>query len=217
MQKYTIQQEFDKRLKKVILALCTSLRFQQCGLYMHENEEEFCIRTTAGVTPSQEEYLRQHPLSSADVKMLMAEAKQVNNAYVIPYTSALWQNPSTADWLLLEDWVVDVLLVPLMSEQNAFVGLLALGYSSHKEHVLTDEVLLFLDVFAEQAAMVIEEERLYKEAKQSNEERTALIEIGRALFAPSALQDLEHVYRTIYDQTRKIMPIDALPHLALQP
>ena len=210
MQKHTTQQEFDRRLKKVILALCTSLRFQQCALYMHENAEEFCIRTTAGVMPTQEEYLRQHPLSTTDVKMLMEQAEPINNVYAIPYTSALLQDPSTSDWLFLEDGVLDLLLVPLMSEQNAFVGLLVLGYSSNKEQMLTEEALLFLDVFAEQAAMVIEEERLFKEAKQSNEERTALIEIGRALFAPSALYDLEHVYHTIYEQTQKIMPVDAL-------
>ncbi len=209
MQIHTTQQEFDTRLKKVVVALCTSLRFQQCALYMHENETEFCVRTTAGLTQVQEEYLRQHPLAPENVKLLMAEAERINDVCVIPRTSALWQAPSGAHCFLLTEGVKDILLIPLKSEHQTFVGLLVLGYS-YTEKVLTDEALLFLDVFAEQAAMILEEERLYKEAQQSNEERMALVEIGRALFAPSAWHDLEDVYYTIYEQTRKIMPVDAL-------
>ncbi len=209
MHIYTTQQEFDMRLKKVVVALCTSLRFQHCALYMHENEEEFCVRTTAGLTHIQEEHIRQHPLSTENVTLLMAEAERINDVYALPRTSALWQAPSASHCFLLTEEMKDILLVPLMSEQQTFVGLLVLGHSYAKK-ALTDEALLFLDVFAEQAAMVIEEERLYKEAQQSNEERMALVEIGRALFAPSALHDVEDVYYTIYEQTRKIMPVDAL-------
>ncbi len=209
MQIYTTQQEFDTRLKKVIVALCTSLRFQHCALYMHENDEEFCVRTTAGLTPVQEEHIRQHPLPTKNVTLLMAEAERINDVYAVPRTSALWQTPDASHCFLFMEEVKDIILVPLMSEQQTFVGLLVLGHSYAKK-ALTDEALLFLDVFAEQAAMVIEEERLYKEAQQSNEERMALVEIGRALFVPSALHDVEDVYYTIYEQTRKIMPVDAL-------
>ena len=209
MHTQTTQQEFDKRLKRVVVALCTSLRFQQCALYMHENEAEFCIRTMAGLTEDQEEHLRQHPLRTEDVKLLMTVAERINDIYTIPYTSALWQTPSASQCFLLIEEARDILLVPLKSEQHMFVGLLVLGHS-YAEHGLTDEALMFLNVFAEQAAMVIEEERLYKEAQQSNEERMALVEIGRAIFAPSALHDVNDVYRTIYEQTRTIMPVDAL-------
>ena len=209
MQIRTTQQKFDARLNKVVVALCTSLRFQQCALYIHENETEFCVRTTVGLTQVQEEYLRQHPLAPENVKLLMAEAERINDVYMIPRTSTLWQVPSATHCFLLTEGMKDILLIPLMSEQQTFVGLLVLGHSSIKK-VLTDEALLFLDVFAEQAAMVIEEDRLYKEAQQSNEERIALVEIGRALCAPSALHDVENVYYTIYEQTRTIMPVDAL-------
>ncbi len=209
MQIHTTQHEFDTRLKKVVVALCTSLRFQQCALYMHENEAEFCVRTTAGLTHVQEEHLRQHPLATGHVKLLMNEAERINDVYVISRASALWQTLSSSHRFLLTEGVKDVLLIPLKSEQQTFVGLLVLGHS-YTEKILTDEALLFLDVFAEQAAMVIEEERLYKEAQQSNEERMALVEIGRALFAPSAQHDVEDVYYTIYEQTRTIMPVDAL-------
>ena len=209
MQIHTTQHEFDTRLKKVVVALCTSLRFQQCALYMHENEAEFCVRTTAGLTHVQEEHVHQHPLTTEHVKLLMDEAERINDVYVIPRTSVSWQAPSASHRFLLTEGVKDILLLPLMSEQQTFVGLLVLGHS-YTEKILTDEALLFLDVFAEQAAMVIEEERLYKEAQQSNEERMALVEIGRALFAPSALHDVEDVYYTIYEQTRTIMPVDAL-------
>ena len=56
--------------------------------------------------------------------------------------------------------------------------------------------------------MVIEEERLHKESQQSNEERSALIEISRALVAPNSLRGLQNVYQTIYEQVYKLMPVN---------
>ncbi|GAC1389773.1 MAG: hypothetical protein NVS4B11_12070 [Ktedonobacteraceae bacterium] len=207
MEKIATQQELDKRLKRVVVSLCTSLHFQQCALYIYEDEKEFCIRATAGLSTAQEEALRLHSLSMPSVTLLMHKANQVRDFYFIPHTSALWQN-STACFIL-GNGLADIILVPLMSEKHTFLGILLLGYP-YSNTLLTDEALLFLDVFAEQAAMAIEAERLYTEAQRSNEERTALIEIGRALFAPSALHDLQDVYQTIYEQIRNIMPVDAL-------
>ncbi len=52
-------------------------------------------------------------------------------------------------------------------------------------------------------------EHLYKEAKQSSEERFALLSISRVLSSPDALRDPQSVYETIYTQVRQIMPVDA--------
>ncbi len=209
MQEIALHLEFDKRLKRVVMALCTALRFQQGALYMQEQEEDFCIRTTAGLLAAQEDHLRLHPLPAAIVTMAMHDAIYTHNFYTLPRASRLWQHTAFVEgFLQQEDNPTDILLVPLTSAKQTLLGFLMLG-RPYDEVELTDEALLFLDVFAEQAAMVIEEERLYKEAQQSSEERTALIEIGRALFAPSALYDLENVYQTIYDQTQKLMPTDA--------
>ncbi len=208
MSTQTKQQEIDLRLKKVVVALCASLHYQHCALYMVEDGGEFCVRTTAGLTQTQEEHLRYHSLSVENVEQLLVKAERIHEVYAIPHTSALWQLPSASHNFLLAEGVRDLLLVPLKSEQQTFVGLLVLGQLD-AEQGLSDEALLFLDVFAEQAAMVIEEERLYKEAQQSNEERMALVEIGRAIFAPSALHDVKDVYHTIYQQTRTLMPVDA--------
>src|SRR6266487_461362 len=73
----------------------------------------------------------------------------------------------------------------------------------------TYETLSFLELFANQAAVVIEGARLYEEAQRNSEERAALIEIGRVLSAPEALRDLDTVYQTIYEQVKRVMPADA--------
>jgi len=208
----TTQQQFDKRLQRVVAALCTSLHYQQCALYVHENVHEFCIRATSGLSQSQEDYLHQHPLSPVQAESMMNQAERVRDIYILSHAAPLWQNPRAAEYLMPETGAIDLLLIPLKSEQDTMLGILVLShfYAENAEMTLTDEAHLFLSVFAEQAAMAIEEERLHKEAQRSNEERTALIEIGRALFVPSALQNLQDVYQTIYEQTSKIMPVDAL-------
>ncbi len=209
MQEIALHLEFDKRLKRVVMALCTALRFQQGALYMHEQEEDFCIRTTAGLSAAQEEHLRLYPLPATIVTIAMHDAIYTHNFCTLPHTSQLWQHTAFVEsFLQQEDNPANIILVPLTSAKQTLLGFLILC-RPYNEMEPTDEVLLFLDVFAEHAAMVIEEERLYKEAQQSNEERTALTEIGRALFAPSALYDLENVYQTIYEQTQKLMPADA--------
>ncbi len=209
MRMVTTQQQFDKRLHRVVLALCDSLRFQQCALYVHENVREFCIRTTVGLSQEQTDYLQQHPLSREQVTLLLNEANRIHDIYMLPRVSTFWQDLSRENKIMFANGVVDLLLLPLRSEQQTLLGLLVLG-SSSVDTTLIEQEIVFLGVFAEQAALVIEEERLYKEAQQSSEERTALIEISRALFAPDALRDLQNVYQTIYEQTRKLMPIDAL-------
>ena len=73
----------------------------------------------------------------------------------------------------------------------------------------TTETLAFLELFANQAAVVIEGTQLYEESRRSSEERAALVEIGRALSAPEALRDLQTVYQTIYEQVKRVMPADA--------
>lgn len=73
----------------------------------------------------------------------------------------------------------------------------------------TVETMAALELFANQAAVVIEGSRLYAEARQSNEERAAVIEIGRALSSPEAQRDILSVYQTIYEQVRRVMPADA--------
>lgn len=208
MQERALHLEFDKRLKRVVVALCTALRFRQGALYMNEQEEDFCIRTSAGFSPSQEGHLRLHPLSTAMITSVQLDAVHTHNFYTLPSSSSLWQHTAFTHGFSQQGNAPDAILVPLISEKQALLGVLILCYPSDDREP-TNEALLFLEVFAEQAAMVIEEERLFIESQQSNEERTALIEISRALFAPSALRNLQNVYQTIYEQSNKLMPVDA--------
>ena len=208
MQKTAPYLEFDKRLTKVVIALCTSLRFQQGALYVHEQEDTFFVRTTAGFSLQQEEYLRCHPIPTQLITSVQLDAVHKHNFYILPPTSYVWQQPTFAEGFSQEGNAPNAILVPLTSAKQTPPGMLLLC-RPYNELELTDEALLFLEVFAEQAAMVIEEERLHKESQQSNEERSALIEISRALVAPNSLRGLQNVYQTIYEQVCKLMPVDA--------
>lgn len=100
------------------------------------------------------------------------------------------------------------MVVPLVSGDNLLLGFLTPDAPLDGRRP-TVETLALLELFANQAAVVIEGARLYEDARQSSEERAALIEIGRALSAPEALYDLQAVYQAIYEQVRRVMPADA--------
>ena len=101
-----------------------------------------------------------------------------------------------------------MLLVPLISGDNTLLGFLTPDAPLDGLRP-RDEIMSVLELFANQAAVVIEGAYLYEEARRNVQERAALIEIGRALSAPDALRDLETVYQTIYEQVKRVMPADA--------
>ncbi len=222
-----LQMDVNTLLRQVAVATCEALRFRHSVLYLLETDGLFHMQATSGVSVQEETYLRQHPLPNTIVALLMNATYRINASYFIPAESSLWQNeqfashflmggeqPDTAlatspSYLSCDVWrPVDLLVVPLISADNMLLGLLTPG--NPLDNLRPDaEIMACLELFANQAAIVIEGARLYESVRQSSEERAALIEIGRALFAPDALHDLYSVYKTIYEQVRRVMPTDA--------
>lgn len=220
----------DTLLKNVSEAVCNALRFRHCALYLFDGDGYYRVRAVAGgVSAELEEYLRQHPMPVEVVQQLLCGEHRISNSYFIPAEASLWQDEVIASYFVVVDedgngspvqpssslehapntWCVeDLLMVPLWGADHSLLGILT---PDAPEDGLrpTAETLTFLELFANQAAVVIEGSRLYEEEQRSSEERAALIEIGRALSAPEAVQDLQTVYQTIYEQVRRVMPADA--------
>ncbi len=219
-----MQMDISTLLNRVAAAACEALGFRYSALYLAGIDGLFHVQATSGIPVEEEIYLRQHPLSSDIVAFLIDEKYRMSNSYFISAESPLWQNELfSKHFVIIEDeqdvlpsplpsqlWqTADLIAIPLMSAENSLLGFLT--PDAPLDGLRPDvEMMASLELLANQAAIVIEGARLYEATKQSSEERAALIEIGRALFSPVALRDLHSVYETIYEQVRRVMPVDAL-------
>ncbi len=217
--------DIDTLLKRVCVAACSALRFRYAALYLHDKAGYFRVLATMGDSAADEEYLHQHPLPEALVARLISEEYRISDSYFIPAESPLWKDEYISSFFIGVDdsakppalpsplpgtqWDPgDLIIVPLVSGDNTLLGFLTPDAPLDGLRPTAETMSLF-ELFANQAAVVIEGTRLYEEARRSSEERAALIEIGRALSTPDALRDLQTVYQTIYEQVRRMMPADA--------
>ncbi len=217
-----LHRDIDPLLKQVAVATCEALRFRHCALYLSDDAGFFRVHATSGVPTEQEEYLKLHPLPQAIVALLTNEEYRIRNSYFIPSESPLWQDESFASSFVVVDdgeqgpqptcpllWhSFDLLVVPLMNADNTLLGFLTPD-APLDDLRPTAETMEMLELFANQAAVIIDGARLFEEARRNSEERAALIEIGRALCAPEALRDLHTVYQTMYEQVARMMSADA--------
>jgi signal transduction histidine kinase len=226
-----LQMDTDTLLKRVSEATCRALHFRHSALYLSGGTGYFHVRAVSGVNADLEVYLNEHPLPDAVVERLLDEKYRMSNSYFIPAEAELWLDELVASYFVIveEDgsggpamgvpdlspgvpshiWrTEDLLVVPLRDGDGNLLGFLTPDAPEDNLRP-TAQTLAFLELFVNQAAVVIEGAHLYEEARRSSEERAVLIEIGRALSSPEALRDLQSVYQTIYEQVKRIMPADA--------
>jgi signal transduction histidine kinase len=224
-----LHMDIDILLQRVAEASCKALRFRHSALYLADGAGYFHARAVSGVSAENEEYLHQHPLPADIVAQLICEEYRISESYFIPAEASLWKNEQVAHYFVIDEseseqiatsplcstildgtaWhPEDMLVVPLIKGDNTLLGFLTPDSPLDGRRPIP-ETMALLELFANQAAVVIEGAGLYKEAQQTSEERAALIKIGWALSAPDALRDLQTVYQTIYEQVGRVMPTDA--------
>jgi signal transduction histidine kinase len=220
----------DTLLQRVSEAACKALRFRYSALYLYNGAGYFEARASSGLSDEQNRYLIEHPLPEEAVKRLICEQHRIGNSYFVPKGDPLWQDATLASFFIIVDghvepvpldatrsaepvtgpeWQVeDLLIVPLRGADNSLLGFLTPD-SPLSGLRPTQEILELFELFANQAAVVIEGTRLYEELKRHSEERAALVKIGRALSSPEDPGDLQSIYQTIYEQIALMMPVDA--------
>jgi len=226
-----LHMDIDTLLQRVSEASCKALRFCHSALYLSDGAGYFRVYAVSGISKENEAHLLQHPLPEDIVAELIAEAYRISESYFIPAEAPLWRNEHINSYFVVDEsdniWAKmdtfpahsslpegiawhpeDMLVVPLVKADNTLLGFLTPDAPLDGRRP-TLETMALLELFANQAAVVIEGACLYKEAQQTSEERAALIKIGWALSAPDALRDLQTVYQTIYEQVGRVMPTDA--------
>ncbi len=225
-----LQMDIETLLKQIASAVCEALRFRYSALYLVGDGDIFQVHATSGITADYEGYLHQHPLPDSILRQLFLPEYRVSRSYFIPSESPLWLDETIASFFVVvteqgehaenmpmdeqacssdAHWSShDLLIVPLMSTDNTMLGFLTPDAPLDGLRP-TFETMELLELFANQAAVVIEGTRLYADARRSSEARAALVKIGQVLSDPNALRDVQTVYRTIYEQVQRVMPTDA--------
>ena len=221
-------------VQRISQAVCNALNFRHVALYLY-NEGNYTVYATSGVGIEEEDYLRQHPLPEPIMTQLMHPDYRINNSYFIPAEATIWHDeqinnlfvvveepgktepieiqPTTSDSAWQSE---DLMIVPLFKSDGSLLGFLTPD-SPLDDQRPTEETIGLFELFANQAAVAIEGTLLYEEVRRSSEERAVLVEIARALSLPEALRDVETVYRTIYQQVCRIMPVDVFYLTRYQP
>jgi signal transduction histidine kinase len=206
-------------LERLAAATCAMPGFHSAALYLYDRNAFWLI--APGSQREQPAYLQRHALSMPIVTELMSDEYRIDRSYVIPsdkYDALLylWEFAQTEHARLLDDSGADaasslaandLIVVPLYAASGSLLGLLLFA-SLPYQAPLSIEIVRCLELFANQVALIIEQKQLHEEIRRISEERVALIEVSHALSAPDALQDLQAVYKTIYEQVKRIMPVD---------
>ncbi len=176
----------DTLLKRVSIAVCQALRFRHSALYLSDGAGYFRVHATSGINTEEEEYLLQHSLPEAVVAQLISESYRISDSYFIPAEAPLWENESIASFFIIVDddnaeptpipssspisenhWrPEDLMVVPLVSGDNTLLGFLTPDAPLNGLRP-TAETMALLELFANQAAVVIEGSRLYTELREA--------------------------------------------------
>ncbi|MBN2148842.1 MAG: GAF domain-containing protein [Anaerolineales bacterium] len=98
-----------------------------------------------------------------------------------------------------------VMAAPLMVH-GRLVGTIGIVDSNPERHFKTNDLGL-LTMFAQQAAIAVENARLYQEAKMAAEKRSILHRVSQEVVTASF--DPEQIYTAIYGAATQMMPVDA--------
>ena len=216
--------DIDTLLKRVTEKVCETLHASQGVLYLANSVATFRLRAVYGLSSIEADYLRQRIVRDTTITRLTDETFHLGNFYLIPTTSTFWQQDIFSSHFLLdkasngegevqsqETIVLErklLAIVPLRRTDASLFGLFVLAIPD-EQFLSTLEQLHLLEPLVHQIEVVIEEARVFEATRRSNEERAALIEIGRALSSPDALREPETVYQAIYTQVKAVMPADA--------
>ena len=184
-----LHMDTDTLLKRVSEATCQALHFRHSALYLSDGNGYFRVRAVSGVNAELEAYLNEHPLPDAVVERLLDPRYSMSNSYFISAEADLWLDELVVSYFVVveedgsgypptsipepapdippEVWrTEDLLVVPLRDGDGNLLGFLTPD-APENDLRPTAQTLAFLELFANQAAVVIEGARLNAELREA--------------------------------------------------
>jgi PAS domain S-box-containing protein len=172
----------DALLQEIVESAYQCLDFGVVVLNLvHEDTRQVCVHAHVGLSEENRRLLDGAAYNWEDVAQLMQERFRVGGCYFIPQGAIDWEedfsgptvivDDLSAEGLGPDDWHLDdVLIVPIESRQGQVVGIISVDQPLNG-HRPTPETLQALEIFANQAAITIENARLYDQLRKELSER----------------------------------------------
>ncbi len=183
-----MDQPLERILEDIAYAIQETVGFNIAliGLVEEEPSPQLQWVATAGVPLSdfQRLSIRRRPL--AHLSTVMRDEFRVSQSYLIPHGSDICWEKEAEIYALVEDQTgegegqwhpADALLVPLRGTEEQILGLLSVD-NPRDGQVPSPSTIEALETFATQAAMAIENVRLYEEMKSAQDRLSRLYEIS---------------------------------------
>ena len=183
-----LQMDTETLLKRIVTTSCQALRFRYAAIYLNDGTGFFRLASTSGVGAADEDYLRQHPLPNHVVARIVDDCYRISDSYFLPAEAPIWQDeaftsyftvlqssaeiPASPAYAGIEapdvyEWrSEDLMLVPLVSGDDQLLGFLTPDFPLNGRRPTRETMGLF-ELFANQAAVVIEGSRLSGELREA--------------------------------------------------
>ncbi|HEY3993565.1 MAG TPA: ATP-binding protein [Ktedonobacteraceae bacterium] len=183
-----LQMDTETLLKRIVTTSCQALRFRYAAIYLDDGTGFFRVASTSGVGATDEDYLHQHPLPNSVVAQIIDDSYRISDSYFLPAEAPIWQDETFASYFVVlhsatdtyvplapasveasnrYEWhPKDLMLVPLVSGDEQLLGFLTPDFPLGGRRP-TQETMSLFELFANQAAVVIEGSRLSNELQEA--------------------------------------------------
>lgn len=183
-----LQMDTDTLLKRIAATSCKALRFRYMAIYLADGVGLFRVAATSGTSAAEEGYLQEHPLPDSVVARIVDERYCISDSYFLPAEDLIWRDEEFASYFVVvnsskdpsipvslpafapptsQEWSPeDLMLVPLTSGDNQLLGFLTPDAPLNGLRPTRETMSLF-ELFANQAAVVIEGAHLYGELREA--------------------------------------------------
>ena len=206
-QELRADRSLDDVLEQIAFSVAETARFRTVVFYLTAAEDPAQMRMIAGagLPLADLERLRQRPLPTADVERLFDERFRLGRCFFVPAASVracgVPLNLTTAGAELEvrpeHEWQPgDLVVMPLQSTRGRLIGMMVADepYDRQQPNRRSVEPL---EIFADQAAIAIENASLLREARSQAEQMTALFRVSTATV--SSL-DVDELLERTYDE-----------------
>ncbi len=208
-QEMRADRSLDDVLEQIAFSVAETARFRSVAFYLIDNDDGAMasLVAAAGLPLADIERLRRRPLPVSLLEQLLDARYRIGRSFFVP-GQRVREIINGTDMRLLasletegvrspEEWQVDdILIVPLYRSKSRLVGVMVVD-EPYDRQLPTPRSVETLEIFADQAAIAIENATLLREARSQAEQMASLY---RASAAMVSSLDLDSLLDRIYEE-----------------